>query len=634
MITLLSLGIMFIGIIAIRARKISRSVGRIWIDLEIYVSVAYIIGMWLLDAVLYYFNIDPDKVYVTRVTAVTLALVTYMLCAFKITLGLSRVREKTPLLSVLPFILQVSFLLVINPINHVAYYSEIKGLVTVEKLAFMVMAFSVHMFYFASTMYLAWRHRRRLGNVATWCVTFIITLDFGFMAFHHKIDNFHYMGAVFAACATFNLIMLYLVDNPMDSKTGIYKRKAFYRAVEEDLALYPDVDFQLCLLDIRDFQDVNERFGFERGDDILMRVAQAMRKSFSWDVELGYMGEDNFVGFFPEGKYWMLASKLSLDDMYPGENMDYTMSLYAGIYKVKDRTMNPILMCDRARFAMDSIRYDYEKHECVYDTEQEHKFEMQAYMLHNCDRAIHEKNFIPYFQPIYDAKTQKICSAEALVRWKDKQYGLISPGDFIPLFEKNGFVTKLDLYVWEAVCSQISQWRKEGILVPPISVNISRKDLQMDNLYEVILDLIKKYNLSPLDVKLEVTESAFVAENERYFKTVDTLKEVGFRILMDDFGSGYSSLNTFKDAHVDILKADMRFMDGIESSDKGKIVINTIVEMTKKLDIPMVVEGVETQGQYEFLRDIGCEMIQGYYFSRPVPPEEFRNMIKTTGSVV
>ncbi len=628
MLTLLSLGILFIGILAVRARSISRSVGKLWIDLEILITIIYICAVWTASFLQAVTSISADNLYVFKVTCYSMALSTYLLCAMKITIGLVRYREKSPFLSVLPYIVQAIFLIVINPINHIAYYQEVRGSMPGEKVAFIFVSTFIHVLYMVVTTMLAWRHKRRLGPFATAIIIIISVLGFGFLTLHYMVKNFEFMGAVFAAFVTFNLVMLYLVDNPNDQKTGIYNSKAFIRAVEEDLILNPNTNYQLCVLDIRNFQDVNERFGFERGDNILMRVAAAMRKNFSWEVELGYLGEDNFVGLFPEGTYWMLQGNLSLDEMYPGEIMDYNLSLYAGVYKIKDRTMNPILMCDRARFAMQSIRYDYDKHESFYDMSHEHAFEMQAYMLHNCERAIHEKAFIPYFQPIFDADTKRICSAEALVRWRDKQYGLISPGDFIPMFERNGFINKLDVYIWEEVCKCISEWKKEGIDVPPVSVNISRRDLQMDNLYEIILDLIKKYHLSPLDIKLEITESAFVADNQRFFNTIDVLKEVGFRILMDDFGSGYSSFNTFKDAHVDILKADMKFMDGIESSEKGKIVINTIVDMAKKLDIPIVVEGVETEGQYEYVKNIGCQMIQGYYFSRPVSPTDFRNMIK------
>ena len=628
MITVLSLGILTIGILAIRARKISRTVGKLWIDLEIAITLLYISYVWVIPYIGRWLNISEDICYVLDMSAFVISAATYLLCAFKITVGLARYREKTPAMLLLPYFILLIFFLVINPINHVAYFPEVRGTVSIEKLAFILMCSIAMLMYIVPTIVLCWRHRRRIGLLAAGVIIAIVVLDFVVVIFHYRIDDFGYMGAVFATIVTFSLIMLYIVDNPTDPKTGLYNQNAFNRAVQENLILNQNTNYQLCLLDIRDFQDVNERFGFERGDDILLRVAAEMRRKFSWEVELGYLGEDNFVGLFPEGTYWMLQGSLSLDEMYPGEDMDYNLSLYSGVYKIKDRTMNPILMCDRARFAMETIRYDYDKHECIYDERQEHAFEMQAYMLHNCERAIHEHAFMPYFQPIYDANTKQICSAEALVRWKDKQYGLISPGDFIPLFERNGFINKLDAYIWEEVCRYISEWRKEGILVPPISVNISRRDLQMDNLYEIIIDLIKKYHLSPLDLKLEITESAFVAENQRFFNTVDILKEVGFRILMDDFGSGYSSFNTFKDAHVDVLKADMTFMDGVESSEKGKIVINTIVDMAKKLDIPIVVEGVETEGQYEYVKGIGCEMIQGYYFSRPVPPEDFRAKLK------
>ncbi len=628
MITLLSLGIIAIGIVAIRARRISRSVGKLWIDLQIATTIIYILFIWAIGVLDNTFDMGGDELYVSKMTIFMLATATYMLCAFKITVGLARYREKIPMLFIMPYVVIAIFLLVINPINHVAYYQDVKGDISAEKLAFIFITSAILLFYLVMTIGLCWRHRRRLGALASAVIVVIAFLDFVLASIHHRVVDFEFMGAVFATFVTFNLIMLYIVDNPTDPKTGIYNQKAFIRAVEENLILNTNTSYELCVLDIRNFQDVNERFGFGRGDDILMRVAAYMRKQFSWEVELGYLGEDNFVGFFPEGAYWMLQGELSLDEMYPGENMDYKLSLYSGVYKVTDRTMNPILMWDRARFAMESIRYDYDKHECIYDVRQEHAFEMQSYMLHNCDKAIHEHAFVPYFQPIYDANTKQICSAEALVRWRDKQYGLISPGDFIPLFERNGFINKLDVFMWEEVCRYIAEWRSEGILVPPISVNISRRDLQMDNLYEIIIDLIKKYHLSPLDLKLEITESAFVAENQKFFNTVDVLKEVGFRILMDDFGSGYSSFNTFKDAHVDILKADMRFMDGVESSEKGKIVIRTIVDMAKKLDIPIVVEGVETEGQYEYVKGIGCEMIQGYYFSRPIPPDEFKSKLK------
>ncbi len=628
MITLLSLGIMAVGILAIRARSISRTVGTIWIDLQIDVTIAYIILIWALDLYGRYIGFNSDIKYVASETMLVIALNTYLLCAFKITVGLVRYREKSPLLSVVPYALGVINLLVLNPINHIAYFEDVRGIITFERIVFIVVSCFLGLIYVVLSIFLAWRHIRRLGKVAASVISALVVLVDIMLIMNDRITDFKYMGAAFAACVTFNLVMLYLVDNPTDPKTGIYNQKAFFRAVEEDLILNPDIEYQLCVLDIRDFQDVNERFGFERGDDILRRIAAAMRKQFSWEVELAYLGEDNFVGLFPQGSYWMLQGVLSLDEMYPGEDMDYNLSLYSGVYPITDRTMNPQLMIDRARFAMQKIRYEYDKHEHIFDEKQNHDFEMLAYMQHNCDRAIHEHDFMPYFQPIYDAETKKVCSAEALVRWKDRQYGLISPGDFIPLFERNGFINKLDIYMWEEVCKQIAEWRKEGILVPPISVNISRRDLQLDNLYEVILDMIKKYHLSPNDIKLEITESAFVAENQRFFNTVDLLKEVGFRILMDDFGSGYSSFNTFKNAHVDILKADMKFMDGIVSSEKGKIVINTIVEMTKKLDMPIVVEGVETEEQYEYLRSIGCEMIQGYYFSKPVSAEKFKELIE------
>jgi EAL domain-containing protein (putative c-di-GMP-specific phosphodiesterase class I) len=239
------------------------------------------------------------------------------------------------------------------------------------------------------------------------------------------------------------------------------------------------------------------------------------------------------------------------------------------------------------------------------------------------------KHFKVYFQPIVDSATGRIVSAEALVRWQDPVYGLIAPADFVPLFEKNGFVYDMDRYVWQTVCENISTWKRAGLTVPPISLNVSRVDLLMDDLEESLYDLLMNYNLTLQDIKLEITEGAFQLEDgERALRRVEKLHDEGFTILMDDFGSGYSNFNNLKKIPVDVLKADMKFLEKGGDTKKGDIVIRSIVDMTKRLQIPMIVEGVETLEDVNYLAKLDCEMFQGFYFFKPLERSTFEEVLR------
>ena len=256
-------------------------------------------------------------------------------------------------------------------------------------------------------------------------------------------------------------------------------------------------------------------------------------------------------------------------------------------------------------------------------------------LISEMEPALAKRQFILYLQPQYDYTTNTMTGAEALVRWKHPEKGLIPPGLFIPIFENNGFICKLDLYVWEEACRLLRKWIDLGLNPVPISVNISRRDIYSQNLVDIFENLIKTYKLDPRMLRLEITESAYMDNPEQLIKVVDDLRDLGFCIEMDDFGSGYSSLNTLKDVPVDVLKLDMKFiMSATQGTDseksKGGHILSSIVRMANWLKLPVIAEGIETGIQADYLKSIGCFYMQGYYFAKPMPVDEYERLLSVT----
>ncbi|MDD3222561.1 MAG: EAL domain-containing protein [Lachnospiraceae bacterium] len=238
-------------------------------------------------------------------------------------------------------------------------------------------------------------------------------------------------------------------------------------------------------------------------------------------------------------------------------------------------------------------------------------------------KALDEKQFVVYLQPKFSLSTERACGAEALVRWMHPVKGLVSPGEFIPVFEKNGFISKLDYYVWEQTCHMLQGWMEAGRTPYPVSVNISRISLYNPQLVDLMKELVEKYNIPPVLLQLEVTESAYMSNPELMEETIKQLHDAGFTILMDDFGSGYSSLNTLKRIQVDVLKVDMKFLPVKDETERGEIILASVIKMANWLGMSVVVEGVETRQQRDFLEGAGCDCVQGYYYARPVPQAEY-----------
>ncbi|MDY5882784.1 MAG: EAL domain-containing protein [Roseburia sp.] len=410
-----------------------------------------------------------------------------------------------------------------------------------------------------------------------------------------------------------------------DNLTGVYNRETFYRKTEQMLRENPKETFVIGQWNIDRFKVVNELMGSSAADHILRKFAQKMDEKLKGHGTFGRLEADHFVTcttkrFIEQGIEYieqMLAGVINW------ERIHYPIRMHVGFYLVEDKTTPVELMCDRADMALQTIKNNYLKRWCYYNDSLKREILDEEEYVVEMETALLEHQFVVYYQPIYDARTRKPVSAEALVRWQHPQKGMIPPDVFVPLFEKNGFITKLDMFVWEEACKFLAERKEQGKEPIPISVNLSRINFYNPNLAAEICALTRRYQVSPEYLRLEITESAYKDNPEEMLSTMKTLQEDGFKVLMDDFGSGYSSLNMLKMVPVDILKIDMKFIDDLENSERACNILYNIIQMTKGLKMGVIAEGIETQNQCELLFGMGCTYIQGFYFSKPLCKEDF-----------
>lgn len=411
-----------------------------------------------------------------------------------------------------------------------------------------------------------------------------------------------------------------------DELTGIYNRDMFFMDTHKMLDKYPDKQFVMLKLDIRRFNLINSYFGYNIGNDLLkfiaMIVAEKARENDCYSY--GRYDGDVFglcIPYEDEEQIRRLSNEFyERFNQYP---IEFEIIPRIGIYVIEDPTMSVDKIFDIAILAGKYSVNVNARFYCFYDRHMSDELEKEQEITNMMNSALEQKQFEVYFQPKCDLKTNRPCGAEALVRWKHPEKGMISPGDFIPIFERNGFISKLDYYVWEQVCKNLHQWIQEGKKPLPISVNVSRVNFFNPHLLENVINLCDKYDIPTTLFNLELTESAYI-ENIDIIKDVITeFQSHGFKILMDDFGSGYSSLNVLKDIDVDALKIDMKFFSDTVHHSRAANIIASIIKMVKWLNIPVVAEGVEKENQVAFLRSIGCEFVQGYYFARPMPVNEY-----------
>ena len=414
-----------------------------------------------------------------------------------------------------------------------------------------------------------------------------------------------------------------------DFLTGIYGQQKFYQATRELLDQRAGANFAFIHFDIDRFRIINTLYGSKEGDRLIHFVAGGIRKVMTayGRGTYGRLGGDVFgmcVPYEDGAAIYHILEGIRAE--IRKHSVHYYLETCAGIYLVDDPDMEVAAMHDNAEIAAAQCKGQYMVHDVLYTEEIGQKVLREQHIIDEMDAALAEQQFIVYFQPKYQLKKMAPYGAEALVRWKKPSGEIVLPNEFIPIFERNGFITKLDYYVWEKVCQFIDSELSQGRNPAPISVNVSRVNLYNPDFMDSLIDLIHRYHIPPHYLNLELTESVFSEDAELIQRAVNYLHDAGFTILMDDFGSGYSSLNILKDVDLDVLKIDMKFFSKGNTAEKGAKIIEAVIRMAESLDMMVIAEGVEEKHQVDFLNDLGCDYIQGYYFGRPMSQDQYEKL--------
>ena len=412
-----------------------------------------------------------------------------------------------------------------------------------------------------------------------------------------------------------------------DRLTGLYSKDFFYQKVRERLDSDLNRSYTIICTNIENFKLYNDSFGREAGDRLLREGAGLLRELAGEEGICGRYSADRYLCLVEQEKESVLRERCSQFAEYRGETAMGTVSIRWGIYEITDRSVSVEQMCDRALLAVDSTKGQYGGNPyAVYDDALRGKLLREKAITDVMETALAEEQFAVYLQPKYSLKDNGMAGAEALVRWIHPEWGFMSPGEFIPLFEKNGFIYQLDQYVWEHVCAQLRRWKDKGLPLLPVSVNVSRSDVCHTHLVDVLRGLIEKYDIDPKYLHLEITESAYAENPGQIVSAVSQLRSLGFPIEMDDFGSGYSSLNMLSQMKLDILKLDMAFVRNEIAKPADQSILGDIVAMAHRMRLGVVAEGVETREQVTRLMAVGCDYVQGYYFAKPMPVAEFETL--------
>lgn len=410
-----------------------------------------------------------------------------------------------------------------------------------------------------------------------------------------------------------------------DSLTGLYNKNYFAVKAAELLKATPDEDWLLLSSNIKDFKLINDLFGFKKGNEVLKMEADLLKEQCGEGIVYGRIGGDKFAACIPKARFKEQDFMNAIQTMGRAINNDlYHLHIYVGVYEITDRNEDISVMCDKANLAIKTLNENYDRSIAYYSETLLNDTIEEKQLVGDFDKALAEKQFCMYLQP-QTTSEGKVLGAEALVRWQHPKRGLIFPGEFIEVFEKTGLIYRLDMFVWELAVQKLAEWQKDGRSDLYISVNISTKDFYYMNVYETITKLVEKYGIIPSTLKLEITETAIMTGTAGELEIVERFRKYGFEVEIDDFGSGYSSLNTLKDMDVDVLKIDMGFLRTTRPDrlERSMSIINTIISLTRTLGLSVVTEGVETREQVDKLTQMGCGVYQGYYFSKPIPVKQF-----------
>ena len=411
-----------------------------------------------------------------------------------------------------------------------------------------------------------------------------------------------------------------------DGLTGMYNYRYFTELAEKRVRSLEDhfSEYVFLFLNVHNFKAFNDQRGFVAGDRFLIALGKAISDVFG-DSLYARQADDHFVILTNTGD---LEEKLDrLNSMVHDYDAEILLGINCGAYHLSSNKEDPRLAIDRARYAAHQIKNRFQTVYAEYDKTMSEAYHKRLYVVNNIDNAVQNGWIVPFYQPVVWSASEKLCGCEALARWKDPVYGQLFPNEFIPVLEEYRLIHKLDRAIFEAVCRDLRAALDAGRTVFPVSLNFSRLDFELMDAVQELENIVTKYSIPRELIHVEVTESALTDNFSKLQEAMHRIKELGYSLWLDDFGSGYSSLNVLKDYQFDVIKIDMRFLSGFENSEKSKTLLDCIVMMADRINMLTLTEGVETQAQADFLREIGCGRLQGYLFGKPLPKSELFALI-------
>lgn len=388
--------------------------------------------------------------------------------------------------------------------------------------------------------------------------------------------------------------------------------------------------YAYLVFDVDKFNAINDLYGYEHGSNVLKQIIGRIDRALFYDERVARIYNDKFavlIRYFDEESLTKRIKEVYEKVILHGDIIISTFVISTGVYVIEDNSEDIDVIRDKANLARKTVKNSYKSSIAFYDEKLVNKMLYEQEVTNEMQDALKNGEFKIYMQPKYNLRNKKISGSEALIRWEHPHKGIIPPNRFIPIFEDNGFIKELDLYVFEEVCRKFNEWIGYGLTPPRVSINLSRVHMFDRYIPEKLEFIAKKYLVNPEMIELEITENAVLDKSNDLIYIIEKMKMIGFKVAMDDFGTGYSSLNLLKDLPIDVLKLDKEFLGCSETSSKGMVVIKDIIVMAKHLDLEVVAEGIETEEQYELLKSMNCDIGQGFLFSKPVTMKEYEKIL-------
>ncbi|EGT4643462.1 EAL domain-containing protein [Clostridioides difficile] len=414
-----------------------------------------------------------------------------------------------------------------------------------------------------------------------------------------------------------------------DKVTYIGNQNKFYRECSKYLLGKPSLNYIIVYFDINNFKMINDTFGYEFGDNLLITIAKALKEELTEGEVYARLSSDYFAIFcdYKNGRNKIIRKLDNIrSNIESNLSIVFEISLCVGIYFVEEGEVDIQKAVNKANMAR-SVAKGKNINYAIYNEDVRNKLSEESMILDDIKIALVKNQFEVYYQPKFSLVTGEMIGSEALIRWNHPEHGFISPAVFIPIAEKSKLILKIGRFVFERVCNDLYEWKKQGKKIVPVSVNLSRVELYQPDIVKFINKTIKMYNLSSDFIEIEITETVAINELNILKNVLNELRTYGFSISMDDFGTGYSSISCLRDMPIDILKLDKSFLGGIEHDERSRNIAKSIVSLAKSLDLVVIIEGVESKEQAELMKQFGCDLVQGFYFARPMPAKNFLDLL-------